>query len=186
MRHGRINPYFLHRVNAAAQLYQEGKCDFIIVSGDNSRVDYNEPEVMRKALVHRGVPDAKLVSDFAGFRTLDSVVRAKEIFSQEKMIVVSQRFHNERAIVIGEHHGIEITGFNALDVSRRSHTKTWIRERLARVKTVLDLFLIQKEPKFLGPKEAVPERQANLRNNPANERSTHLSLKSMRDALLSA
>ncbi|MEM1441257.1 MAG: ElyC/SanA/YdcF family protein [Verrucomicrobiota bacterium] len=153
---GRLNLYFLYRVNAAAELYHAGKCDFLLVSGDNSREEYNEPDTMRRALINRGVPDDRIVSDFAGFRTLDSVVRAREVFQQDALIVISQKFHNERAIFIGEHHGIDLIGYNAQSVRRGAHAQTWLREKLARFKTALDLFVTGAEPKFLG--EPVPIR----------------------------
>lgn len=155
---GRLNLYFLHRVNAAAELYHAGKCDYLLVSGDHSTKEYNEPETMRRALINRGVPDEKIVSDFAGFRTLDSVVRAKEVFQQDALIVVSQKFHNERAIFIGEHHGIDLTGFNAANVGASVHAQTWLREKLARFKTALDLFVTRSQPKFLGDPITISNR----------------------------
>ena len=156
LRNGRLNLYFLHRVNAASELYHAGKCHYLIVSGDNNCEDYNEPEALRRALVNRGVPDSRIYSDFAGFRTLDSVVRAKEIFSQDALIVVSQQFHNERAIFIANQRGIKLVGFNAHDVTSSAGIKTAVREKLARFKTTLDLFVTNKEPKFLGTPVAIP------------------------------
>lgn len=157
LRNGRLNLFFQYRVNAAAELYHAGKCDLFIVSGDHGRKEYNEPAAMRKALVKRGVPNEIIVSDFAGFRTLDSVVRAKEVFSCQKFIVVSQEFHNERAIFIGQNRGTAITGYNAKDVPKRCTWKTIVREKLARTRTALDLFITQTEPKFTGPRETMPK-----------------------------
>lgn len=152
LANGRTNLYFRYRMEAAAEAYHQGKCRFLIVSGDNSRKEYNEPEAMRNALVRLGVPSSRIHEDFAGFRTLDSVVRAKEIFGQQRLLVISQRFHNERAIYIGRQRGVELTGLNAVDVRRYSGWKTRSREKLARVKTLLDLHLTHQKPKFLGAK----------------------------------
>lgn len=157
LRNGRLNLFFQYRVNAAAELYHAGKCDLFIVSGDHGRKEYNEPAAMRRALVNRRVPNEIIVSDFAGFRTLDSVVRAKEVFACEKFIVVSQEFHNERAIFIGQQRGATLTGYNAKDVPTRYTWKTRVREKLARTKTTLDLFVTRTEPKFAGPPETMPK-----------------------------
>ncbi|MDF1860822.1 MAG: ElyC/SanA/YdcF family protein [Verrucomicrobiales bacterium] len=96
LANGRTNLYFRYRMEAAAEAFHQGKYRFLIVSGDNSRKEYNESEAMRNALFRRGVPYSRIYEDFAGFRTLDSVVRAKEIFGQKMLLVISQRFHNER------------------------------------------------------------------------------------------
>ena len=99
---GYKNYYFYYRIDAAEKLYKSGKIEYIIVSGDNSRKDYNEPEDMKNELINRGVPADKIYEDFAGFRTLDSVVRAKEIFGQNSYIIISQKFHNERAVYLAQ------------------------------------------------------------------------------------
>ena len=148
-RSGTTNKYFNYRIDACAALYKAGKVDRIIVSGDNHRRNYNEPEEMRKALVAKGIPDSDIFLDYAGFRTLDSVVRAREIFGQTSYTVVSQRFHNERAIFIAKKKKIDAIGFNARDAGRRYGLKTRIREVFARCKVFLDL-LIGKQPHFLG------------------------------------
>lgn len=148
---GRANLYFTHRVDAAAQLYHSGRVRRIVVSGDNSRTTYNEPQAMKDALVGRGVPEEVIFLDYAGFRTLDSVVRMREIFSQDRFIVVSQRFHNERALYLARHMGIEAWGYNARDVGKSMGFRTLLREKLARPKMFLDLWL-GKGPRFLGDK----------------------------------
>lgn len=148
-RRGTTNKYFTYRIDACAALYKAGKVDRIIVSGDNHRRNYNEPEEMRKALVAKGIPDSVIFLDYAGFRTLDSVVRAREIFGQTSYTVVSQRFHNERAIFIARKKKIDAIGLNARDAGRRYGLKTRIREVFARCKVFLDL-LIGKQPHFLG------------------------------------
>lgn len=152
---GQINAYFYNRILAAAELYRSGKIQYLIVSGDNSREDYNEPEDMQKALMERSVPEDRIFLDFAGFRTLDSVVRAKEIFGQQKIIIVSQKFHNERAVFLAQQNGMEAYGFNAEDVNKYAGFKTNMREYLAKTKAYLDL-ITGVEPKFGGKKIQIP------------------------------
>lgn len=152
---GRINLYFKYRIDAATELYRAGKVEYFIVSGDNSVEHYNEPEDMKLALIANGVPENKIFEDFAGFRTLDSVVRAKEIFGQNSFIIVSQRFHNERALFLAQKEGIKAYGYNAKDVNAYSGFKTNIREKLARAKVFWD-FAFGVEPKFGGDKVHIP------------------------------
>lgn len=151
---GGPNHYFKYRIKAAAELYNHAKVDFIIVSGDNATLQYNEPRQMRRALIQAGIPAAAIYMDFAGFRTLDSVVRAKEVFGQDRFTVVSQGFHNERAIFIARHFGIDAVGFNAKDPSAYQGIRTRVREVFARLMGLLDLYVLDKGPKFLG--EPVP------------------------------
>lgn len=153
---GRSNYFFTTRMKAAADLYKSGKVKKLIVSGDNHVKTYDEPTSMRDALMNLGVPESAIVLDYAGFRTLDSVVRAKEVFGQEQLIIVSQRFHNERAICIAERHGMIAYGYNAKDAKRtkRSLAITVVRESMSRVKMFVDIIL-KKQPKFLGEKIAV-------------------------------
>lgn len=147
---GRPNIYFTNRIQAARELYKAGKVKAFVVSGDNSRDTYNEPEDMRNALVEAGVPDSIIYLDYAGFRTLDSVVRMNEIFGQNSFIVVSQAFHNERAVFLAQYYGLTAYGYNAQDLKlNRSSYRTKIREVFARVKVFVDI-LTRKEPKFLG------------------------------------
>lgn len=153
LRDGRTNLFFLYRVEAAVKLFKQGKIDYILVSGDNRHVSYNEPKEFREELLKRGIPKDQIILDFAGFRTLDSMVRAKEVFGLEKVTVISQEFHNERAIYIGRKFGLEAIGYNAEDVSGYSGFKVKTREALARTKVFLDLFL-NVQPKFLG--EQIP------------------------------
>ncbi|HRD53041.1 MAG TPA: ElyC/SanA/YdcF family protein, partial [Flavobacteriales bacterium] len=147
-RGGGTNLFFKHRIEAAAALYRTGKVKHLLVSGDNGTLSYNEPRQMRRALMAAGVDSAAITLDFAGFRTLDSVVRAKKVFGQQAFTVISQRFHNERAVYLARHHGIDAIGFNAADPPPRWSIRTWLRERLARVKLFIDL-LVGKEPRFL-------------------------------------
>ena len=148
---GRSNLYFLHRIRTAAELYRSGKVRYLIVSGDNHIEGYDEPSGMKRALVARGVPADAIYCDYAGFRTLDSVVRAKAIFGQDRIVVVSQKFHNERAIFLARSNGIDAFGLNAPDVGGAAGLRSWLRERLARLKSVLDIYVFHTEPKFYGP-----------------------------------
>jgi len=148
----RDNLYFKYRIEAAAELWNSGNIRGFIVSGDNGTDDYNEPEDMKQALIKKGVPAENIVCDYAGFRTLDSVVRLKEVFDVTEVIFVTQKFHNERAAYLAQQAGIDFIGLNAQEVSGKAAQKTNLRERLARVKMLLDC-LTSKSPKFLGKKE---------------------------------
>lgn len=154
---GRTNLFFKYRMEAVKKLFDEDLIKYVIVSGDNSLMEYNETKDMRLYLMNLGIPEERIISDFAGFRTLDSVIRAKEVFSQDSLIIVSQPFHNERAVFIARHHGIEAVGFNARTVSTRYSLKTYYREYLARVKCMLDVYILNTMPKFYKEKEDFPD-----------------------------
>ena len=153
MPSGKPNFFFTSRIDAAARLYKSGKVSYLLVSGDNGSKQYDEPTAMRDALVAAGVPAKAIYLDYAGFRTLDSVVRADEIFGQSSITLVSHRFHNERAIYIAEHHGMKAVGFCAKDarLTKRSLMTTLVRESASRVKMFLD-FITGRKPKYLGEK----------------------------------
>jgi len=151
LNNGMINLYFTFRINATVELYNNGKIDFILISGDNGNKDYDEPTDFKNELIKKGIPENKIFLDFAGFRTLDSVIRSKEIFGQKSITIISQQFHNERAIYLAKNYGITAIGFNARDVSGRYGLKVQIREYLARTKVFIDILLGVK-PKFLGNK----------------------------------
>lgn len=148
---GKVNLYFKYRIQAAVELFKEGKIDYVLVSGDNANKNYNEPIEFKKELIKNGIPANKIFLDYAGFRTLDSVVRSKEVFGQESITIISQQFHNERAIYLAERNGIEAVGFNAKDVSENYDKKMKVREYLARTKVFIDI-LLGVQPKFLGKK----------------------------------
>jgi SanA protein len=149
LQNNTINLYYKYRIDAAVKLFEAGKIEFILVSGDNRFKNYNEPKQMQKDLIARGVPKERIFLDYAGFRTLDSMVRANKVFQLTEFIVISQKFHNERAVYIARKKGINAIAFNAQDVTKKYGLKTKIRERFARVKVVLDM-IINKKPKFLG------------------------------------
>ncbi len=159
VRGGGENLYFKYRMQAAVELFKAGKIKFIIVSGDNSIMEYNETRDMKNALIQMGIPEDKIVEDFAGFSTLDSVLRAKEVFGQDSLTIISQQFHNERAIFIGKNHDIYALGFNARDVPKRYGTVTVTREYFARVKAMLDVYILKSMPKFYKDKEPFPNEE---------------------------
>jgi SanA protein len=153
----RENKYFRYRIDAAVKVWNSGKVETLIVSGDNREKNYNEPKKMKVALIKEGVPEDRIVCDYAGLRTLDSVVRAKKIFGAKKIIVISQQFQNERAIYLAQANEMEAYGFNAQDVDFRAGFKTQFREIGARVKMWLDVNYLDTKPTHLGDKVKLPE-----------------------------
>ena len=151
LSNGNINLYYKYRIDATLQLYKAGKIDYILISGDNGNTNYDEPTDFKNDLVAGGIPKNKIYLDYAGFRTLDSVVRVKEIFGQTEITIISQKFHNERAIYLAKKFNIDAVGFNAKDVSGRYGLKVRLREYLARTKVFIDI-LFKVKPKFLGEK----------------------------------
>jgi len=145
---GRENLYFRYRIDAAAALWKTGRLKYLIVSGDNRDHYYNKPERMKAALMKEGVPAEKIVCDYAGLRTLDSVVRAKEVFGLKDVVFISQSFQNQRAGYIAEANGLAFSGFNARDVSGRSGLKVKAREVLARAKMWLDVQVLHTRPVY--------------------------------------
>jgi SanA protein len=156
LRSGKPNQYFGNRILAANQLFSAGKIQYIVISGDNGRQGYNEPQEMKAELVKLGVPAEKIYLDYAGFRTYDSVYRLRDIFGQGSFTVISQEFHNRRAIYIAQALGLQAVGFNANDVDAYNGFKTQGREKFARLKVFIDL-LMNKKPKFLGEKIKIAE-----------------------------
>ena len=150
VRNGNPNQYFHKRMKAAAELYRAGKVEFLLASGDNATRHYDEPTAMRAALIDLGVPEERIFLDYAGFRTFDSVVRANRVFGQHSLTVISQEFQNRRALYIARHLDLDMIAFNAGNVSGLIGFRSHIREFLARVKMVLDLYFLGTEPKFLG------------------------------------
>ena len=148
---GQPNPYYSNRITATVQLFNAGKIDYVLVSGDNGSIYYNEPTTMKKDLINAGIPEEKIFLDYAGFRTLDSVFRIKEIFSQNSVTIISQKFHNERAIYLAEKKGLNAIGYNAKDISLEAGLKVQFREYFARVKVFMDLAL-KTQPRFYGEK----------------------------------
>jgi len=148
LRNGRRNPYFDHRIAAAKALYVAGKAPFLVVSGNRS-LPYDEPTEMRDALVAAGVPENKIYRDYAGYRTLDSVVRAKQVFGLDRVVVVSQRSHVARALFIARWHGLDFEGYAAPGVRFPRGLKTDVREVFARALAMVDA-VVGRAPKVEG------------------------------------
>ncbi|WP_335937003.1 SanA/YdcF family protein [Streptomyces sp. PTD5-9] len=155
--HGRPTPYLAHRLDAAVELYRAGKVKAVLVTGDNGSEEYDEPDAMRTYLKAHGVPDQRIVSDFAGFDTWDSCVRAKKIFGVDRAVLVTQGFHIRRAITLCRSAGIDAYGVGVDAV----HDTTWYyggaREVFAAGKAALEA-AFKPEPRFLGPQEPGIER----------------------------
>jgi SanA protein len=155
LANGQINAYYSYRIEAAAYLIKAGKIRYIVVSGNNNGNGYNEPAQMKADLMKAGIDSAIIFPDYAGFRTFDSMIRLKDIFSQDSVTVISQAFHNARALYIASREGMEAIGFNAKDVSKTGSLWVQIREKLARVKVFID-YLTGYKPAFSGKKVHIP------------------------------
>ena len=160
---GILNRYYSNRIEAAAELYFANKISYILISGDNHRHGYNEPEEMRQSLMAKGVPDSVIFLDYAGFRTYDSMVRAAKVFGEDSVTVISQYWHNERAIYIAKHNHLkrfDAIAYNAKDVSyRKSYLKNHGREAAAKAKAVIDV-IVHKQAHFLGDPMPIPGSQS--------------------------
>ena len=154
LSNGLPNEYFTNRIRAAVDLYNSGKIQYIIISGDNGKKTYNEPLDMKNELIRLGIPAEKIFLDYAGFRTYDSVIRMNKIFGQKSFTVISQDFHTRRAVYIAKRFDLRAIGYNAKDVNKYYGFKTMLREKFARVKVFTDL-LFNKKPKFLGEKVVI-------------------------------
>jgi SanA protein len=132
-----------------------GKVKRLLVSGDNHLHGYNEPADMKRALIAARVPANVITLDYAGLRTLDSIVRAEKVFGLRRFTIISQREHDERALLIAEHYGIDAIAYAADDVSFGYAVRAHIHEWLAQVKVVLDLFILHTAPKYLGGRETI-------------------------------
>ena len=140
----RPSSFYLARINATAELYNHGKFRQIIISGDK-REGYDEPQTMRHDLIERGVPDSIIMMDGQGYRTLLSLRNSKQYFGIHDMIIISQKWHNERSIFLADKMNIKAVGYNADDVRHPRAIWTHIRELLARVKLFIDLYVTHRE-----------------------------------------
>lgn len=157
---GRKNYFYTYRIEAAVALWKADKIKAIVVSGDNGSRYYDETTAMYKDLIKAGIPARYIAKDHAGFRTLDSVVRAEAIFDLKDYIIISQRFHLERALFIAKAKGQKSIGFAAKDIPNTAAAyKMMAREYLARVKAFLDVYVLHTEPKFYGKKVKVRYRK---------------------------
>jgi SanA protein len=153
LANGSPNPFFEDRIFSAASLYKEGKATHFLLSGDNRTKYYNEPEEMKKALIKAGVPENAITLDYAGLRTLDSIVRSKEIFGQTKIIIVTQPFHCYRALFISRYYEIDAVALWPSTDSPALTAKLNVREWFARAKAVLDLYILKTAPLHLGNRQ---------------------------------
>lgn len=148
---GTQNLYYKYRIHATVNLFFTGKIDRVLISGDNSLSYYNEPMDMKKALLKKGIPDDKIYLDFAGFRTYDSIIRANKVFGLTSYTIITQEYHNQRAIYIADVLGHNSIAYNAKNVNQKYGIGQYFREKLARVKVFID-FMLGIEPRFLGKK----------------------------------
>lgn len=155
-RKGNPNEHFASRMDAAAALYKAGKIQHVLVSGDNRADSYNEPVYMRKALVKRGVPKTAITLDYAGIRTLDSVVRANKVFGLKRYTIISQCYHNYRAVYLANTlTDAEVMAWCSPQVSPSFRWNATSREWLARMKALLDIHVLGKKPRFLGKEQPI-------------------------------
>ena len=150
LKNGQINMYYQSRIETAAQLYRLGKVKKIIASGDNSRKDYDEPTQMKADLVALGVKEEDVLPDYAGFRTLDSVRRAKNLFGCGSVLVVSQKWHCKRALFLCKASGMKgcAACAAALNVKFSYKLRNNSRELLAWIKAWIDVNLLCKKARF--------------------------------------
>ncbi len=149
---GSPNPFFVNRMSRAAELYKLEKVEHFILSGSQTAY-YNEPETMRGALMALGVPDSAITLDHSGQRTFDSIVRSREIFGQDSLTIITQPFHSYRALFISDHVSVNAVAVVANEPNLETGLTVYIREYFARTKAVLDLYLLNTSPKYLGEKE---------------------------------
>lgn len=149
---GEPSPYLAHRLDTAAELYSRGKVRALLVTGDNSTRDYDEPSAMRRYLTDRGVPRARIVADYAGFDTWDSCTRAARVFGVRHALLVSQDFHIRRALALCQAAGIEAYGVPVPEPRDVTWYAGGLRELPGAVKAAFDAALTP-DPRFLGPRE---------------------------------
>ncbi|WP_185873276.1 SanA/YdcF family protein [Blattabacterium cuenoti] len=146
---GGVNYYFKSRMDAIQLLFYKKKIQYIIVSGDNKEENYNEPKMMKIELIKRGIPSNIIYEDLYGINTMNSIIRAYKIFHQKKFTIVSQKFHNERAIFFGKYLGLDVVAFNAKNLTTYS-SKIYFREIFSRIKIFLRIFFhLELYKKFL-------------------------------------
>jgi SanA protein len=146
---GGHNFYFDNRIKATDELYKAGKVDYIIASGGDytktQKIGCDEPTAIRDSLMARGVPENRIIMDYEGVRTLNSIVKAKYVYGVDSVLIISQKGHNQRSIYLAEHYGLNAVGYNALPSHiRRNRIKNNIRECFARVKMFFDLWTDRK------------------------------------------
>lgn len=155
LRSGRSNPHYYGRINLAAQLFQQGRVEHLLLSGDNRSLYYNEPAKMQQDLLDRGVPLEAMTLDSAGFSTFDSLKRSRDVYGLHQLVLITQEYHLPRALFIADHLGIEASGCAAEGPEWSAMRKVWLREVAARLKTLGDLYIWQREPRILGDPQPI-------------------------------
>ncbi len=155
-RTGGINQYYLYRMQGALNVYNSGKVNYLLLSGDNAQQSYNEPVTMRRDLLAHGMPSSDIWLDFAGFRTLDSIIRTRKVFDTNDFTIITQRFHCERALFIAMNMGIQAQCYAV--PSPKNMLSIRLREIVARLGALTDLYILKREPRFLGPMIPIPAR----------------------------
>lgn len=153
---GAPNPHFAGRITAAVELYQLGKVKHLIVSGANPDASYNEPRRMWQALTEAGVPEQAITMDFAGVRTFDSIARAKLVFGLTQFTLITQDYHAYRALFIGRKLGVSPVAYAPAGDAPGPAFRPYLREVFARVWAIMDLYLLDTAPKFVGEPVALP------------------------------
>lgn len=155
---GRLSPMLADRVNAAVRLYQDGRVDKLLMTGDNSRTDYDEVSAMRRYAITQGVAAADITLDYAGFSTYESCYRAHAIFGVKEAVLVTQRFHLPRALYTCQQLGVKAVGYSVADWGRYSTplmSLYTVREALATLKALWEIYITRPLPTFLGPVELI-------------------------------
>ena len=152
---GRPNRHFQGRMDAAAELYQAGMVRHVLASGANPEIYYNEPQRMFEALTERGVPAENITLDFAGRRTLDSLIRARRIFGQSDVTIISQPYHLYRAMYLARAAGIQAQAYAAAQPPLSARWTIEAREALARLLALLDVHVLGTEAQVLGEPEPI-------------------------------
>ena len=137
---GRPNRFFEYRLDAAASLYRAGKVKYLLASGDSIHPSYDETTAMKRGLIKRGVPTEAIYRDTAGVRTLDSVLRARDLYGQRRLVIVSQDYHVRRAVWLARQHGIEAYGLDAQGISPFDALDSWARQFPSALRAVLDIW----------------------------------------------
>lgn len=155
LRNGQLNPFYQYRIEGAIKLYKKGKVKHLLLSGDHSKKNYNEPQTMQNDLSKAGIPVSVMTLDYAGLRTLDSILRANQIFKLKEFTIISQQFHCERAVFIANKYHLSTQCYAVPSPSGNNYIKVISREFFARIKSIIDLYIINKQPKLLGQPEPI-------------------------------
>lgn len=155
LRSGRPNPHYYGRIDLAALIYHQGRVEHLLLSGDNRSRYYNEPAKMQQDLLERGVPLEAMTLDSAGFSTFDSLKRSRDVYGLHQLLLITQEYHLPRALFIADHLNLQTSGCAAEGPEWSAMRKVWLREIAARLKTLGDLYLWQREPRILGDPQPI-------------------------------